>query len=336
MLKASFLRTLVLALLLTPGVSSAQNAVPVTSDRAYDVNTPAPLTQSVAGRLRTDAASLSTISAVNSSTTPLAGAGVFTGTAVSLLGSGSISVTAISNVASATDGLSIQQSPDGTNWDVTDVYTVSAASNINVLIPVKAAWGRVVYTNAAGAQASFRLQTTLKPQMPVASAVRPANGASVQNDFPVQLSLQEVFNGTTRDLMASIQGAAATGLGTTATAEAPTSVAGAATSTAQTTVAAGSLIAKASAGNLYGISANLPTGAVALKLMVFNATTAPADGTVTPLRVFDVPAAGSFNVQFHPPIRASAGITLVLSTTGPFSKTIALTTNLGFLAAEYQ
>lgn len=325
-----------LALVLLSGTAWAQNTPVVTSDVPYVEGMSMPLTQTTGGRLRTDAASLSVVSTANSSTTPLAGAGVFTGTAVSLLGAGSISVTAISNVASATDGLSVQQSPDGTNWDVTDVYTVGAGSNINVLIPVKAAWGRVVYTNAAGAQASFRLQTTLKPQMPVASAVRPANGASIQNDFPVQLSLQELFNGTSRDLAASIQGAAATGLGTMAVAEAPTSGAAAATATAQTTVAAGSLVAKASAGNLYGVSANLPTGAIAQKLMVFNATSAPADGTVTPLRVYDVPAAGSFDIQFHPPIRASTGITLVLSTTGPFSKTIALTTNLGFLAAEYQ
>jgi hypothetical protein len=40
--------------------------------------------------------------------------------------------------------------------------------------------------------------------MPVASAVRPADGAGIQNDFPVSLSLQENYNGTSRDLVRSV------------------------------------------------------------------------------------------------------------------------------------
>lgn len=160
---------------------------------------------------------VSEVSAVNSTATPLGASGVFTGAWIPLQSAGSITVTAFANVASATDGLSIQQSTDGANADVTDVYNVGAGANVNVLVPVKAAFGRVVYTNGAGAQSAFRLQTIIRPQMPVASAVRPADGAAIQNDFPVSLSLQENYNGTTRDLVRSVINATnSTGTGITA------------------------------------------------------------------------------------------------------------------------
>lgn len=101
-----------------------------------------------------------------------------------------------------------------------------------------------------------------------------------------------------------------------------------------TPVAAGSLIAKASGGNLYGLNVKLPSGSAALQIMIFNSATVPADGTVTPIKVFDIPAGGTFEDEFNVPVRCSAGIVIVLSTTGPFTKTIALTTNLGFISAD--
>lgn len=276
----------------------------------------------------------SAVSATNSSTTPLGSSAAFTGAWVSTLGYGSIVVNVTANTNSATDGLSIQQSSDGVNADIPDVYTLTAPAGANFCIPVKATFARVVYTNTNSAQATFRLQTILKPQMPVSSAFRPADAVSIQNDFPGGLSIQQVYNGTTVDLSRSIVGALAAGTGTQAIAEAPTSVAGAAIVPAVTAVAAGSLVIKGTPGNLYGVAVNLPTGAVAQKLMLFNATSAPADGVVTPIKVFDVPAAGTFATTFSPPIRFSVGCTAVLSTTGPFTKTIALTTNLGFLSGD--
>lgn len=110
----------------------------------------------------------------------------------------------------------------------------------------------------------------------------------------------------------------------------PVTATAAAVSSAQTTAAAGSLVVKASAGNLYGFE--VCTGAAAGYLMVFDATSAPADGTVTPKLVYAVAANTSFARQVTYPFRCATGITLVFSSTGPFTKTISAT---AFLAGHY-
>lgn len=98
----------------------------------------------------------------NSTSTPLGGGGVFTGTAIETLNYGIVFVSVYADVASITDGLSIQQSIDGTNWDFTDSFTIAAGANENYSVNPHARYLRVVYTNGAGAQSSFRLQTVLK------------------------------------------------------------------------------------------------------------------------------------------------------------------------------
>lgn len=110
----------------------------------------------------------------------------------------------------------------------------------------------------------------------------------------------------------------------------PTSVASVAVTGAQSTVAEGSRILKASAGNLYGLE--ICTGGSAGYLMLFDSTTVPADGTVTPKRVYAVAANASFARQFERPLRCASGIVLVFSTTGPFTKTISAT---AFLAGDF-
>ncbi len=98
----------------------------------------------------------------NSSATPLGGGIAFTGTAKDILNCGIVFVTIFTDVASATDGLSIQQSSDGTNWDHTDDYTVSAGSSKNYSLNPHSKWFRVVYTNGAAPQGAFRLQSVCK------------------------------------------------------------------------------------------------------------------------------------------------------------------------------
>jgi hypothetical protein len=98
----------------------------------------------------------------NSSTTPLSGGAAFTGTATEILDYGIVFVSVYADVASATNGLSIEQSSDGTNWDHKDVYTVPAGGTKNYSINPHSRYMRVVYTNGAGAQAAFRLYTVLK------------------------------------------------------------------------------------------------------------------------------------------------------------------------------
>lgn len=116
--------------------------------------------------------------------------------------------------------------------------------------------------------------------------------------------------------------------GATVTQEQPTTLASSAVpSAAQTAVAAGYLIAKASAGNLYGYE--VVAGASAGYLMLFDSTTVPADGTVTPKKVHAIAANASLSRSLNPPIRFSTGIVAVFSTTGPFTKTISATAFLG-------
>lgn len=102
------------------------------------------------------------LSTVNSSATPLGAAGVFTGTAEDTINYGMVTVSVFANVASAASGLSVQWSSDGTNWDSTDSFTVASSTGKSFTFGPAARFLRVIYTNGAGAQASFRLQTVLR------------------------------------------------------------------------------------------------------------------------------------------------------------------------------
>lgn len=142
-----------------------------------------------------------TVSSVNSSTSPLGGAGVFTGTSENVKNYSAIQVSVISNVASATDGISLQQSSDGTNWDITDVYTIAAATGKTFSVQPVATFFRVVYTNGAGAQASFRLQTVYHINAPNPSSQRPADAYTNETDLTQQWAFNSLYNGTTWDRM---------------------------------------------------------------------------------------------------------------------------------------
>lgn len=74
--------------------------------------------------------------------------------------------------------------------------------------------------------------------------------------------------------------------------------------------------------NSYGFQVNTTTAQE--WVMAFNLTAAPADGAVTPVRWWQVPANGTLIVDVtdgNIPIRFTTGWTLVCSTTGPFTKT---------------
>lgn len=96
--------------------------------------------------------------------------------------------------------------------------------------------------------------------------------------------------------------------------------------------AASSLVVKASAGNLWGYTATNNTGAT-LYIMVFNLTSAPADGAVTPAQCIAIPSGTSasplsvgVSAAGEPPAYYSAGITIVASSTGCGNKTAIATT----------
>jgi len=98
-----------------------------------------------------------------STTTPLSAGATFTGVAEDILDYGGIAVFVTSDVASATDGLQIQYSKDGsTNWRTAETYTVLANAQKWFTPPAFGAYLRVVYTNGAADQTSFELTTVLR------------------------------------------------------------------------------------------------------------------------------------------------------------------------------
>ena len=99
----------------------------------------------------------------NSSTsTPLGIGGVFTGVASETLDYALIFVSVKSDVASATDGLVVQQSPDGTNWDLYDNFTIPAGIGKTFSFQTAEKYFRVVYTNGGTEQSYMRLQSIVK------------------------------------------------------------------------------------------------------------------------------------------------------------------------------
>jgi len=122
------------------------------------------------------------VSTDNSTTSVLAGGAVFTGAWEEVTNHGIIVITLKASHASATDGLSVQFSTDGTNIDNTDEFTVAAATGKTFSFQAAAKYFRVVYTNGATLQTYFRLQTILKPSYAKPSSHRVSDSLSLQDD----------------------------------------------------------------------------------------------------------------------------------------------------------
>lgn len=97
-----------------------------------------------------------------------------------------------------------------------------------------------------------------------------------------------------------------------------------ATPVASSTAESGHIL-KASRGCLLAVYAT--TGATAGYLMVFNSTTVPADGAVSPINCVYIPATTSIALNWapQPPEYYSTGISVAFSTTGCFTKTASAT-----------
>jgi hypothetical protein len=140
------------------------------------------------------------VSTVNSTATPLGISGVFTGTSEDATAYNTIAVTVFSDVASAADGLQMQQSSNGTNWDNVDFYTIPAATGKTFKTDINAKFFRIVYTNGGTAQTAFRLQTLYSATGHMGSSIRPQDARSLQNDVREVVSYNALYNGTTLDL----------------------------------------------------------------------------------------------------------------------------------------
>jgi len=99
------------------------------------------------------------IDAGNSSTTPLAGNGTFSGTGLDVSGYSVISVFVFSDKAGI---LNLEFSTDNSNWDDINSYPVLASVALSVQFGPQAKYFRLVYQNGPSAQSVFRLQTIEK------------------------------------------------------------------------------------------------------------------------------------------------------------------------------
>lgn len=100
------------------------------------------------------------IDAGNSTTTPLAGSGTFSGTSIDVSVYGVITVFVFADQAGT---LNLEFSINGTNWDDVNSYAVSASTALSVQFGPQARFFRVVYQNGGSAQSVFRLQTIERP-----------------------------------------------------------------------------------------------------------------------------------------------------------------------------
>lgn len=99
----------------------------------------------------------------NSTTTLLLADAVYTGDGLDILAYNGISVFATSDVSSATQGLEIQYSADGsTNWRCAETYTILAGAEKWFSPPSFGKYFRVVYTNGDADQTSFEITTVMR------------------------------------------------------------------------------------------------------------------------------------------------------------------------------
>jgi len=123
------------------------------------------------------------VCAENSTVVELAGGATFTGNAwQDCLNYGTIVVSVFADQNSATNGMVVQWSADGTNIMDTDVFTISANVGKTFSFGTASRYIRVVYINGATPQGSFILQTMLKPGYTKPSSHRLEDNLNGQDD----------------------------------------------------------------------------------------------------------------------------------------------------------
>lgn len=143
------------------------------------------------------------VSSTNSTAANLGVGAIFTGTGEDVSEYSTIVVNVFASHASATDGLMLQQSIDNTNWDLSDTFSIPAASGKTFSVGVQAKFFRIVYTNGATLTTSLRVQTLYSRTAKKFSSVRPQDARSNDNDFEEILGYSMAYNGTTWDRVRS-------------------------------------------------------------------------------------------------------------------------------------
>lgn len=177
--------------------------------------------------------------AQNSSTTNLAGGATFTGTSVTTLGANAIQVSLKTDVNCT---VYIDQSPDGTNWDIVDIFNYYySTNNFSTTVQTVNSYFRVRVKNVDAATSTyFRLQSVLCPVVEALPRALDENGHLltavhvIQDDYGFRventpigemrtiiptLLVGKIFEGTTLDPNFWLATVANAGTVTTANAE---------------------------------------------------------------------------------------------------------------------
>ena len=217
----------------------------------------------------------SIVSSVNSSTATLTANSVFTGSSEVALNFSALSVTVFADQASAAGGLSIQQSQNGTNWDIADTFSVVASTTFQTTVNLVGQYFRVVYTNGGTNQGTFRLQTIKQPIDETLPRTLTALGnfkVAVQETLTVQPgNTPNTSAWLVQDVVASSGGSV------------PYHNLSA-SSTNSTNV-------KGAAAQMYGYAIS-NTNAAARYVKFYDKATAPTIGTDTPKHTIEIPANG--------------------------------------------
>ena len=150
---------------LTQPVSVASLPLPIGASTEAKQDTGNSSLSSIDGKLQDNGV----VDAGNSSVIPLGISGVFTGAAFEVTKYAAINVNVRSDVASATNGLKVEFSPDGTNWDHSHQTTYTGGNGVGYIFNAEYKFARIVYTNSTVAQTSFRLQTIFKTTLTTSS-----------------------------------------------------------------------------------------------------------------------------------------------------------------------
>ena len=94
-----------------------------------------------------------------STTSALAASGSYTSSSVSTAGFSRITGSTFADQAGT---LNVQQSPDGTNWDIVSSFSVSANTGTGFSVELVCPYVRLYYVNGATAQTVFRLYSFLR------------------------------------------------------------------------------------------------------------------------------------------------------------------------------
>lgn len=135
-----------------------------------------------------DALRIPSVDTGNSSSAILTSGSTFTGTWRDVSGFSTASILIFTDQPSATDGLIIEYSTNGTNVDDNDLYTIPASSGQQISIPLVGQYYRIRYTNGGTNQGAFRLQTKLHTGMPKSSSHRVGMPVNGENDAELTLS----------------------------------------------------------------------------------------------------------------------------------------------------